>query len=345
MNETRLKQILNHFSEVKILIVGDFFLDNYLILERELSEISLETGLEAYQVINLRNSPGAAGTVTANLRALGVNVVALGVTGDDGNGYELRERLKEIKVDIHALVKSSRLFTPTYNKPMMREPDGMEHELNRFDIKNRSQLPSNVEQAIIKHLREILPEVQGVLIVDQVQEPNCGVITDRVREEIQRLALANPEKFFIVDSRERAHMFQDVILKTNLSEAIKAAGIAEQSLVDSPAEIFACCQELYSRTHKPIVITRGEKGSILFSGPDSSMVEIPAVPVKSPIDIVGAGDSVLSSIGASLCAGANLEEAALIGNLAASIVIQQIGTTGTASRVQIVERFREFSMT
>lgn len=341
MNETRLKQILNRFPEVNILTIGDFFLDNYLILERELSEISLETGLEAYQVINLRNSPGAAGTVTANLRALEVNVVALGVTGDDGNGYELRERLKEISVDIHGLVKSPGLFTPTYNKPLMREPDGMEHELNRLDIKNRSHLPSNVEQTIIQRLREILPEVQGALIVDQVQEHNCGVITDRVREEIQRLTLANPEKFFVVDSRERARMFQDVILKTNLSEAMKARGITEQCLADSPAEIYACCQELYSRTHKPIVITRGEKGIILFASPDSSIVEIPAVPVKGPIDIVGAGDSVLSSIGASLCAGADLEEAALIGNLAASIVIQQIGTTGTASRAQIIERFRE----
>lgn len=344
MNETRLMQILNHISEVNILVVGDFFLDNYLILERELSEISLETGLEAYQVINFRNSPGAAGTVTANLRALGVNVLALGVTGDDGNGFELHERLKEIKVDIHALIKSSGLFTPTYMKPMMHEPDGMEHELNRLDVKNRSRLPSNVEQAIIQHLHEILPEVQGVLIVDQVQEHNCGVISDRVRGEIQSLALANPEKYFIVDSRERARMFQDVILKTNISEAMKFAGIAEQSLVDSPAEIYACCQELYNRTHKPIVITRGEKGSILFTDPDTSMVEIPAVPVQGPIDIVGAGDCVLSSIGASLCAGANLKEAAQIGNLAASIVIQQIGTTGTANRAQIIERYREFDM-
>ena len=80
MNETRLKQILSHFPEVNILIVADFFLDNYLILDRELSEISLETGLEAYQVINLRNSPGAAGTVAAKLRALDVDVVALRIT-------------------------------------------------------------------------------------------------------------------------------------------------------------------------------------------------------------------------------------------------------------------------
>ena len=290
----------------------------------------------------MRKSPGAAGTVAANLRALDVDVVALGVTGDDGNGYDLRGKLKEINVDIGALFNCPGLFTPTYNKPIMCEPDGKEHELNRLDIKNRSPLPSSVETAIISHIREILPEVQGVLIVDKVQDRNYGVITDRVRKEIQKLALANPTKFFVADSRERASLYEGVILKTNLSEAMKAVGIAEQSNLDQPAVIDACCRELFGQTHCPIIITRGESGSILFKDPNSPLVEIRAVPVKGPFDIVGAGDSVLAAIGASLCAGANLEEAVLIGNLTASIIIQQIGTTGTASRAQIIERFREF---
>jgi rfaE bifunctional protein kinase chain/domain len=342
MDETRLRQILKQFPEVSILVIGDFFLDNYLILERELSEISLETGLEAYQVVARRKSPGAAGTVTANLRALDVNVLALGLTGADGNGYELREKLVEIKVDIHALIKCPGRFTPTYNKPMMREPDGRQHELNRMDIKNRSPLPSDVEHDIIKHMHEMLPEVQGVLIADQIQERNCGVITDKVREEIHKLALTNPRKFFIADSRWHAGLFHEVILKTNLSEAMNAAeGAARSSVVDQN-EIYACCQELYKRSQRPILITRGDRGCILFNNPESHMVEIPAVPVEGPIDIVGAGDSFLTGMGSSLCAGAGFEEAALIGNLAASIVIQQIGTTGTASRAQIIERFREF---
>jgi bifunctional ADP-heptose synthase (sugar kinase/adenylyltransferase) len=211
-----------------------------------------------------------------------------------------------------------------------------------LDIKNRSPLPADAEITIIKQMREILPEVQGVLIVDQVQGRNCGVITDRVRKEIQKLALANPPKFFIADSRERASLYEGVILKTNLSEAMKAAGVAEQSNQDQPTVIDACCRELFSQTHRPVFITRGEGGCVLFTDPNSPLVEIRAVPVKGPFDIVGAGDSVLAAIGASLCAGANLEEAALIGNLTASIIIQQIGTTGTASRAQIIERFREF---
>ena len=161
MDETRLRQILKHFPEVSILVIGDFFLDNYVILERELSEISLETGLEAYQVVSTRKNPGAAGTVTANLRTLDVNVLALGITGADGNGYELREKLEEIKVDTRTLIKCPGRFTPTYNKPIMREPDGRQHELNRMDIKNRSPLPADVEHDIIKYMHKMLPEVGG----------------------------------------------------------------------------------------------------------------------------------------------------------------------------------------
>jgi bifunctional ADP-heptose synthase (sugar kinase/adenylyltransferase) len=225
---------------------------------------------------------------------------------------------------------------------MMCEPDGKEHELNRLDIKNRSPLPPDAETAIIEQMRAILPQVQGVLIVDQVQERNCGVITDRVRAEIQLLARENPAKFFIADSRERAGMFRDVILKTNLGEAIKAAGKAGQFSEDHPEIVEECCRVLFSQTHHPVIVTRGEAGCAFFLEPDSPLVEIQAVPVEDPVDIVGAGDSFLAAVGASLCAGANLEEAVLIGNLAASIVIQQIGTTGTASRAQIIERFRGF---
>ena len=72
MTEQRLQQILHRFPEQKVLIVGDFFLDHYLIIDRALSETSLETGLEAYQVVQIRNSPGAGGTVANNLRALEV---------------------------------------------------------------------------------------------------------------------------------------------------------------------------------------------------------------------------------------------------------------------------------
>ena len=82
----RLEALLRRFSHQHILVVGDFFLDKYLFIDRKLSETSLETGLEAYQVTEMKTCPGAAGTVASNLRALGVKVSAIGVVGTDGQG-------------------------------------------------------------------------------------------------------------------------------------------------------------------------------------------------------------------------------------------------------------------
>ena len=222
----------------------------------------------------------------------------------------------------------------------MREIDGMEHEINRLDIENRFPLTVDIEQKIIEQLYKIVPSVQCVLIVDQIQSANCGTITDKVREEVKKLAQANPSKFFIVDSRERAGLFQNVILKTNLHEAMKAAGIVGKSTLKDQKDIYECCLNIYRKNRGPIVITRDKSDSIVFNAPDEPIIKIPTVSVKKPVDVVGAGDSFLASMGTSLCAGASLEEAAIIGNITASIVIQQIGVAGTASRNEIVERFK-----
>jgi len=334
MNEERLNQLLDRFPTVTVLVIGDFFLDKYLIIDRQLSEVSLETGLEAYQVVAVQTSPGAAGTVTSNLRALDVGVVALGISGDDGQGYELRQGLAARGVDIQALLPVPDRFTPTYTKPMLREAGGSQHELSRLDIKNRAPLAEEVEQALIARLRELVPGVQGVVIADQVPERNCGVITDRLRDEIAALARAHPGKPFVADSRERIGLFREVVVKPNLHEARQGVGTAGKE----PAE--ACGAELYRRTQRPVFITLAAEGILLYQA--GNCQRIPAVPVSGPIDIVGAGDSVMAGIVAALCAGAEPEEAALVGNLVASITIQQIGTTGAASRRQVLERFHEF---
>ena len=75
MTSHSLDLLLSRFSDLSILVVGDFFLDRYLDIDPTLSETSLETGLEANQVVRVRNHPGAAGTVTNNLCALGIGKV------------------------------------------------------------------------------------------------------------------------------------------------------------------------------------------------------------------------------------------------------------------------------
>ncbi|MGC9329151.1 MAG: hypothetical protein ACP5I1_16075, partial [Candidatus Hinthialibacter sp.] len=118
MDKNRLQEILSRFPERRILIVGDFFLDRYLMVDPALDEISIETGKTAYQIVGRRPQPGAAGTVCNNLHALQVGVlIALTVIGDDGEGYELRKALSQRGASIDSIIVREDRFTPTYTKP------------------------------------------------------------------------------------------------------------------------------------------------------------------------------------------------------------------------------------
>ncbi len=334
MDRARLAALLAGFERLRVLVVGDYFLDKYLHIDRTLAEVSLETGLEAHQVVQVRTSPGAAGTVVSNLRALRVGVVALGVIGDDGEGYELLRGLRERDVDTSPLVQTQERFTPTYTKPMMREADGAVHELSRLDIKNRAPLPEALEATVIARLRDLLPTVHGVIVADQVPECNCGIITDRVRQALAELAGQYPRVVMAVDSRLRIGEYRQIILKPNDREAVRAFAPGHEGPVSLEQAQVAGIR-LGERAGRPVFVTVGEHGILLCTA--GACRHIPSVPVAGEIDIVGAGDSTMAGIVSGLCSGAEPAEAALLGNLVASVTIQCLGTTGTASQEQVLE--------
>ena len=175
-----------------------------------------------------------------------------------------------------------------------------------------------------------------MIIADQVQEADCGVITERVRDELSALAQAYPTVAFLADSRVRIGLFEDVILKPNAREAASAV---QPDFTGEPDRTVAeaAAAALYAKTGQPVFLTLGGDGIMAYhhEGP----THIAGVPVTGPIDIVGAGDSTMAGIASALCAGATAPEAAQIGCLAAAVTIQQIGTTGTASREQIAACF------
>ena len=153
LTPNRLEILLSRFAGLSIMVMGDFFLDKYLVLDPALDEPSLETGLAAHQVVARRCMPGAAGTVAANLHALGLGRLhVLGVTGDDGEGYELRQGLTKMGARLEGLFKSEELFTPTYIKPMVLRGEG-EEESNRIDIQNRAPLPRSSRTWATRHRR------------------------------------------------------------------------------------------------------------------------------------------------------------------------------------------------
>jgi sugar/nucleoside kinase (ribokinase family) len=171
------------------------------------------------------------------------------------------------------------------------------------------------------------------VVLDQVSEAECGVVTTHVRERLAQLGASDPGKFVLADSRERIGLFRSVCVKPNLRECRSAV----------PGEDGDPVWALARRTGRPVFCTAGEQGILLA---DPAVVErgvrhVPAYPVQGPTDLVGAGDSTSAAIACAVAAGVDLETAAAFGNLVASITIQQLGTTGTASPEQVRRRWHE----
>ena len=327
-----LTTLFSRFRNTSILMMGDYFIDQYMDLARAYSETSLETGLEAYQVVDVRNQLGAAGNVASNLCALRAKVKALTLCGEDANGYMMQKLMQEKNISTKGIVTDPGVSTPTYIKPMMIETDGRVHELNRMDIKNRTPIPPGVEEELSKQLGRMIPGTSAILVTDQVQEENCGVMTEVMREMLKEVAKTIPGIPVWVDSRERGHLYEGVSLKMNLSEAQKSLGKGVT------AENAA--KKLFQRNQKPVIITDGENGIAYCDEHGSGMV--PALRMAPPLDIVGAGDSVLAAIGFATAVGATLREAVLVGCLAASVTIKKIGTTGTASIEEMMDNLTIF---
>lgn len=335
----RLNSLLGAFHRLTIGLVGDLFLDRYLHLAAGVFEMSIETGEEAYQIDRVRNSPGALGTVMNNLAALGVGLlVPVTVLGDDGHGYDLAREIGRLPADKnHLLFRRDRL-TPTYTKPLRPLGDGSWKELNRLDVRTRAPLSEQATEELCARLRDVFRTSDGLIVLDQVNEPNWGVVNDAVRATIAELGKQSPDKLIYVDSRAHIGEFQAVTLKGNRLELARAAmkqGLAHQS----PKEAAAAFAK---RNGRNVFVTQGEEG-IWLSRPDGSSATVAGIPLTGPLDIVGAGDSATSGMVAALLAGATDVEAATIGNLAASITVEQLGTTGTASPDQMRARLLQIS--
>jgi rfaE bifunctional protein kinase chain/domain len=335
LSEEIVEHILSAIPRMTIGVLGDLFLDRYLDLDAGLTETSLETGLDAYQVVRVRAYPGAAGTVVNNLVALGVGrVLPFAVIGDDGEGHELRQALAGLSgVHSTALFSWPGRRTPTYTKPMLLQRDQVPRELNRLDIHNRSPLPAEAEERMLRLLEDNLASLDGLVVLDQVSQPECGVVTTRVRERVATLSQRARPCPTLADSRERIGLFRGVCLKPNQREC----GLAVGTGTDVPEMVMHLCRQAGAA----VFCTRGENGILLASLEGDAPTEVPGYPVAGPIDAVGAGDSTSAGIICALASGQPHATAAAFGNLVASITVQQIGTTGTATPGQVRRRFRE----
>ena len=333
MNEDRFTEIAGRFSDLRVALVGDFCLDRYLEIDPAQAETSIETGLDVFNVADVRSQPGGCGTILNNLSALGVGTVfPVGFAGEDGEGYELMRALGQVGcVELEHFFQTPERRTFSYTKPLVIEPGKSPRELNRLDFKNWSPTPESVQGRVIESLNALAKRVDAMVLLEQVDEADTGVLAGGVLEALGQLRRDNPDLLILADSRRGLGHFPAVGLKMNREEFAVMTGEA----VDMPlADLCAAIGRLATDRGQAVFVSLSEEG-IAGAKPGEVSEHMPCLPLRGEIDIVGAGDAVMANLAMGLAAGAEIVEAMEFAMAAASVVVHQLGTTGTANLEEI----------
>jgi rfaE bifunctional protein kinase chain/domain len=318
-------EILRQFQRLSALVVGDICLDRWCTYDPAASEPSRETSIPRVGVVRTRVTPGGGGTVASNLVALGAGRVGVaGTIGDDGFGHELTGALAAYGIESELLVKAPGFQTFTYTKLLNSKTD--KEDLPRIDFINAKPMAEEAERRLLNRLNAHISGFDVVVVSDQAETEQGGVVTGAVRELLASLASRYPSKVFWADSRLRPEKFRGVVVKPNREEAESA------------------CHRLFGRVDyrqlrsliggKALVVTHGLEGALVVEPAGETWVRTRGV--ENPIDICGAGDSFSAGAAMALAVTGSPVEAARIGNLVASITIMKKGT-GTASPAEVLQ--------
>lgn len=334
LDRQRLIGILDRFPSLEIGVLGDFTLDAYWFADMLRAEISRETPLFARPVVRETYSPGGAGNVAWNLVDLGVRQVhAFTAFGEDWRGEVFTNILHRMGINTESCVRLAEWTTPLFGKVVLMNQD-LAQEDARLDFVNTAALPRSSEELLFAQFFSKLPQLQAVIVADY---QDCGIFNKQLREKVNDTARQNPQLHWLVDSRKHIGGFSEMLLKPNALEASHMLFPGKEAHTVPEAEITDGLFAYHLKTGNPICLTRGDRGCVLFD--HSSMVEIPAVKLFPPVDQVGAGDTFIASMAASLAAGAEGWEAATIATLAAAVTVKVLHATGTASPQQILDQF------
>lgn len=326
-----IEAILHRIPQCRIAVFGDFCVDAYWDLDGGEPELSVETGLPVHRVRAQRYSLGGAGSVVANLTAMGVGSVrAVGVAGSDLFGQRLRALLEKCGAQAEGLLLDDSWQTMVYAKPYVGE-----REQSRIDFGAFNVLSTDLRGALMDALRRAVRQSDAVILNQQVPG---GISSPQVIDQINEIIVANPDKLFLADARHHPEKYRGAVLKLNMSEAARL-------LRDGAADISteACARDFASRIQRqisrPVFLTRGELG--LAVAVQDEVTLIPGLQIIEPTDSVGAGDAVVAALAASLAVHASPLEAGTLANFAAMVTVKKLGTTGTASADEIVAAARE----
>jgi len=318
-----LLELVERFSGTTVLLLGDLVLDRFVLgtpkrISREAPVIILRRDAQ-------RDVPGGAANALANLAALDVQALPVGVVGDDEPGEALLAALAERGVDISGVLRVAGYHTPTKVRILGGGPGSLKHQVARYDIEDHLPAAGAWLAPMLERLDRLAPQAQAVALSDY----GYGTVAD---EAVRRLTAGGQRpRWTCADSRSRIAEFAGVDGVTpNLQELEATAGRS----LDGDQAVAAAAEALRSRLGARFVLaTRGNRGMTLVESGQPAL-HIPVHGTDEVADVTGAGDTVLAVLTAALAAGATPAEAARLANYGGGVVVMKLGTA-TVSRHEL----------
>ncbi len=317
-----LSEGIDKFSSCRILVVGDVIMDEFLWGRVE--RISPEAPVPVVQVEEESLVLGGAGNVVNNIISLGGQALLCGVTGNDAMGRELVHMLQEMNSPTHGLVVEDRRPTTIKTRVIAHS-----QQVVRVDREEREPVTEASIERIITTVEEQIDSIDAIVVSDYGK----GVVAQGLMETIRLLTRGRQITLTVDPKVQNVALYKGVTLITpNHQEAELMSGIVindEESLRRAGTRLL---DELGCQM---VLLTQGDRGMTLFEG-NGRATQIPTV-ARKVFDVSGAGDTVTGTFTLALAAGLTPRQAAVLANLAAGIVVGEIGTaTVAASRLKEV---------
>jgi rfaE bifunctional protein kinase chain/domain len=315
----RFLQILDAFAGVRIGVLGDFLLDQYVL--GTTSRVSREAPIVVVDYQESVYHPGGAANAAQNVTALSGSAMAAGVLGVDREGDALADLLAARRVDTAHLLRVSGAATSTKLRIMAGEMNAQKQQVARVDRAHRVTLDAADRKRLHAGIAEMCGACGALLLADY----GLGVLGPDTIELALGAGRARALPV-IVDSRHRMREFRGATVATpNEVEAIAALGLDGESALTDPA---ALRRAVAGCGIENVIVTRGSKGMVVCTAGGVESIGIASNTAAT--DVTGAGDTVSAVVALSLAAGATIGEAARMATYAASVVVMKRGTA-TAS--------------
>ena len=324
---TRLLDIIALFPRQTICVLGDFVLDEFVSCE--ISRVSREAPVLILRHRRVESYPGGAANAVANLAELGARVLPVGVVGDDPAGRGLLESFRRKRINVSAISRVPGLATTTKTRFLAGWTHTTEQQVLRVDREPTDLIPHRVHQFLEQKARRLAKSCAAVLVSDY----GVGTVSPAV---VRRLGARR----ILLDSRYRLLEFRaaNITAATPNEAEIEAAYQARIGADISKLKELGECA-LRDLGAEALVVTRGKDGMAVFERVRPPQL-LPVFGSDTPVDVTGAGDTVIAVFTLALAAGATYLEAAHLANYAGGIVVMK-PRTATVSRAELESALRK----